>query len=74
MLCEVYEKCRSCLLLCIDLNQPSSVIEEASDGYQIRMKCDLDYASYCRARKCLAPIIAEHKLALEWKRDIIIIH
>jgi hypothetical protein len=55
---------------CINPNQPSSQIEETSEGYQIKMKCDLDYY----AKKCLTPIIDKYKLTLKWEKDTVIIH
>ena len=55
---------------CINPNQPSSQIEETSEGYQIKMKCDLDHY----ARKCLTPIVDKYKLTLNWEKDTVIIH
>ncbi len=40
---ELYDKCQSCLMKCINPSQPSSQIEETSEGYQIKMECNLDY-------------------------------
>ena len=55
---------------CINPNQPSSQIEETSEGYQIKMKSDLDYY----AKKCLAPIVEKYHLKLNWEKDLVIIH
>lgn len=66
----MHDKCKSCLMKCINPNQPSSQIEETSEGYQIKMKCDLDYY----AKKCLTPIIDKYKLTLKWEKDTVIIH
>ena len=70
MLYEMHDKCKSCLINCISPNQPSSQIVETSEGYQIKMKCDLDYY----AKKCLAPIVEKYHLALNWEKDAVIIH
>jgi hypothetical protein len=55
---------------CINPNQPSSQIEEKSEGYQIKIKCDLDFY----AKKCLTSIIDKYKLTLNWEKDTVIIH
>ena len=54
---------------CINPNQPSSQIEEVPEGYQIKMKCDLD--PY--AKKCLTPIIDRYNLTLRWENGLVII-
>jgi hypothetical protein len=67
---EMHDKCKSCLMNCVNPNQLSSQIEETNGSYQIKMKCDLD--PY--AKKCLAPIIDKYKLTLKWEKDSVIIH
>ena len=55
---------------CIQPYQPSSQIIETSEGYQIKLKCELDYY----AKKCLTTIIEKHKLTLRIENDLIIIY
>ena len=55
---------------CINPNKPSSQIVETSEGFQIKMDCDLDYY----AKRCLTPIIGKYKLKLKWEIDSVIIH
>jgi hypothetical protein len=57
------------LMKCINSNQPSSQIEETSEGYQIKMDCDLDYY----AKRCLTPIVEKYHLKLKWEKDLVII-
>jgi hypothetical protein len=57
------------LIKCINPNQPSSQIEETPEGYQIKMKCNLDHY----AIKCLTPIVERYNLALLWESGLVII-
>jgi hypothetical protein len=67
---EMHDKCKSCLMQCINPNQPSSQIEETPEGYQITMKCNLDYY----AKKCLTPIVDKYHLTLNCEKDLVVIH
>ena len=67
---EMHDKCKSCLMDCINPNEPSSQIEETSEGYQIKMECDLSHY----ALKCLTPIVEKYKLTLRFEYDFVIVH
>lgn len=66
---EMHDKCKSCLMNCVNPNQPSSQIEETSEGYQIKMKCELDQY----ARKCLTPIVERYNLTLNWENGLVVV-
>lgn len=53
----------------VNPNQPSSQIEEVSDGFQIKLKCDLDY----HLKKCFSPIVDEYNLTLKFENGLIVI-
>jgi hypothetical protein len=61
---EIHDKCKSCLMNCVNPNVPSSQIEETRQGYQIIMRCELDSYSI----RCLAPIVSKYNLALTRQR------
>ena len=54
---------------CVNPDQPSSQIEEVSDGFQIKLKCDLDY----HLKKCFSPIVDNYKLTLKFENGLIVI-
>jgi len=66
---ELHDKCKSCLINCVDPDKPSSQIEETSEGFRIMLNCKLDYY----AKKCFTPIIEKYKLTLKVENDLVVI-
>ena len=69
VLSEINRMCKSYLLMCINIDQPSSQIVAAPTGYQIKMNCDLDKYS----RKCISPIIDKYDLSLKKEKGFFIL-
>ena len=70
VLYELNFACKSHLMTCVSLDRPSSQIVETSNGYQIRMKCEI--GTY--AKKCLAPILNKYKLELKEESGLVIVY
>lgn len=70
ILFEINDICKSQLMTCVSIDQPSSQIIKTLDGYQIRMKCETSRNS----RKCLKPILDKHKLQLKEEKGFIIVY
>jgi hypothetical protein len=69
VLYEINDVCKSLLMTCVSINQPSSQISETPIGYQIKMKCEID--NYTRS--CLKPILENHNLTLKEESGFIIL-
>ncbi len=55
---------------CVSIDRPSSQIMETTDGYQIKMKCDIDIHS----KNCIKPILDKYKLRLREENGFIIVY
>jgi hypothetical protein len=70
VLFEINDACKSHLMTCVSIDRPSSQIIEASNGYQIRMKCDI--GTY--VKKCIAPVLSKYKLVLREENGFVILY
>jgi len=70
VLFEINDECKSQLMTCVSVEQPSSQIVKTPDGYQIRMKCDINKKS----RNCLKPVLEKHKLRLKEEKGFVIVY
>ena len=69
VLFEINDKCKSNLLRCVSIDRPSSQIVETSNGYQIRMKCEV--GTY--AKKCMATVLNKYNLGLREENGFVIL-
>lgn len=69
VLFEINDACKSLLMTCVSIDRPSSQIMETSNGYQIKLKCDLDTHS----KNCIAPILNKYKLGLKEENGFVIL-
>ena len=67
---EIHGACKSMLISCVSLNQPSSYISETSKGYQIKMTCEMDNFS----RNCLRPIVDKYVLEMKEENGFLILN
>jgi hypothetical protein len=70
VLFEIKDACKTHLITCISIDRPSTQIIETPNGYQIRMKCELD--SY--SRKCIKPILDKYKLTMKEEKGFVIVY
>jgi hypothetical protein len=70
VLYAIHDVCQQFFMSCVSLDRPSSQITEAPDGYEIRMKCDVDSNS----RKCIKPILDKYNLLLREENGFVILY
>lgn len=55
--------------VCVKIENPSSQILKTASGYQIRIKCAINF----HARKCINPILSKYKLILKEEKDVLVL-